>query len=73
MSALQLKSEITRLLDRLPETKLAVVFDLVQFLAERELQAEWRNAQSHSLAYQQWGSSENDIYDEVFAGADGTR
>jgi hypothetical protein len=39
MTAIELKRELVSLLDTLPEPKLAVVFDLAQFLAERELQA----------------------------------
>jgi hypothetical protein len=65
--AVQLKREITSLLDALPEPKLAVIFDFVQFLAERDLQAAWISAQSQSAAYQEWIGSDNDIYDEVFA------
>ena len=69
MIAVQLKRQITSLLDALPEPKLAVVFDLVQFLTERDLQAAWMSAQSQSAAYQEWIGSNNDIYDEVFADA----
>jgi hypothetical protein len=65
MTAVQLKREITSLLDVLPEPKLAVIFDFVQFLAERDLQAAWISAQSQSSAYQEWGGSDNYIYDEV--------
>ena len=45
----------------------------MQFLAERDLQAAWLSAQSQSAAYQEWVSSDNDIYDEVFANACPTR
>lgn len=69
MTAVQLTRKITSLLNTLPEPKLAVVFDLVQFLAERDLQAAWISAQSQSTAYQEWIGSDNDIYDEVFADA----
>ena len=69
MTAVQLKHQITSLLNALPEPKLTVVFDFVQFLTERELQAAWIIAQSQSAAYQEWGGSDNDIYDEVFADA----
>jgi len=69
MTTIQLKDRITSLLDALPEAKLAVAFDFVQFLAERELQMAWLNVQSQSAAYQQWLGSDNDIYDEVFADA----
>ena len=44
MIAVQLKREITSMLDALPEPKLAVIFDFVQFLAERDLQAAWISA-----------------------------
>jgi hypothetical protein len=66
MTTVQLKREITSLLDVLPEPKLTVVFDFVQFLAERDLQAAWISAQSQSAAYQEWTGSDNNIYDEVF-------
>jgi len=69
MSATQLKYQITSFLDALPEPKLAVVFDFVHFLAERESQAGWMSAQSQSSAYQEWVGSDNDIYDEIFADA----
>jgi hypothetical protein len=69
MLTVQLKRQITSMLDTLPEPKLTVVFDLVQFLAERDLQAAWMSAQSQSAAYQEWISSDNDVYDEVFADA----
>jgi len=69
MLAVQLKRQITSLLDTLPEPKLAVIFDFVQFLAERDLQAAWISAQSQAAAYQEWVGSDNDIYDQVFADA----
>lgn len=73
MTATQLRYQIITLLDALPEPKLAVVFDLAQFLAERELQAGWIDAQRQSAAYQEWVGGDNDIYDEVFADAHPTR
>ena len=73
MTITQMKYQITTLLDALPEPKLAAVFDFAQFLAERELQAGWLNAQSQSAVYQEWVSRDNDIYDEVFADADPAR
>ena len=73
MTTTELKAELTSLLDVLPETKLALIYDLAQFLAEREFQAGWMNAQSQSVAYREWVSSANDIYDELFDGAVSTR
>jgi len=46
---------------------LAVLFDFVRFLVEREPQSAWHNAQGQSAAYQEWVGSGNDIYDQVFA------
>lgn len=69
MLTVQLKRQITSMLDTLPEPKLTVVFDLVQFLAERDLPSAWMSAQSQSAAYQEWIGSDNDVYDEVFADA----
>jgi hypothetical protein len=65
----ELKRQVASLLDTLPETKLAVVFDFVQFLTEQERQINWMNAQRQSAAYQEWAGSDNDIYDEIFADA----
>ena len=67
MTTAQLQQEIASLIPILHEPKLAVVFDFVRFLVEHESQTAWLNAQSQSLAYQQWVGPDNDIYDEVFA------
>lgn len=69
----RLRHEIMSLLDILPESRLAVVFDLVHFLTERESQIAWMNAQSQATAYQEWVGSNNDIYDEVFGDVYPTR
>lgn len=69
MSDVALKQEINTVLERLTEPKLAVVLDFVQYLAERETRLAWFNATMQSSGYQEWLSSENDIYDEVFADA----
>ncbi len=63
----ELKRQVASLLDTLPETKLAVVFDFVQFLTEQERQINWMNAQRQSATYQEWAGSDNDIYDKIFA------
>ncbi|MBU0491922.1 MAG: hypothetical protein KKA73_13550 [Chloroflexi bacterium] len=72
-TTVQLKDQIAALLDTLPAHTLTTVFDFVQFLAEREQQIAWMNAQSQSAAYQEWLGNDNDIYDEVFADAIPTR
>ncbi len=68
-----LKHQVVSLLDALPETKLSVVVDFVQFLSEQERLNDWMSAQSQSAAYQEWIGSDNDIYDEVFADVYPTR
>ncbi len=73
MAATPLKDQLGSLLDGLPEPKLAVVLDFVQFLINREWEAGWLNAQSQSAAYQEWVGPDNDLYDEVFADASPTR
>ncbi|MBI5650254.1 MAG: hypothetical protein HZC40_07400 [Chloroflexi bacterium] len=73
MIATQTKHQLVTLIDALPEPKLAVVLDLVQYLLERDLQAGWMNAQTQSTVYREWVGSDNDIYDEVFADANPTR
>lgn len=73
MTDTRLRHQITQLLDTLPESKLMVVFDFIQFLAEREIELAWMNAQTQSKAYQEWVGDENDIYDEVFADVDPAR
>jgi hypothetical protein len=65
----RLRHEIMSLLDVLPESKLAVVFDLVHFLAERESQTAWMNAQSQATVYQEWVGSDNDIYNDCLKDA----
>jgi hypothetical protein len=67
ISGTPLKDKIISLLDILPEPRLVAVFDFVRSLIESEVQAAWVNAQSHSVAYQEWLSKDNDIYDELLA------
>jgi hypothetical protein len=66
-TVVELKRQVASLLDTLPETKLAVVFDFVRFLTEQEQQLDWLNIQSQSVTYQEWIGNDNDIYDEIFA------
>jgi len=67
MVTMNVKGKIASLLETLPEPKLITVLDFVQFLAQRESSEVWLQAQCASAAYQDWLSSENDVYDEVFA------
>lgn len=73
MSVSEMKREVLGLLERMPEAKVATVYDFVCFLMEREDQSEWASAQAQSAAYQEWLSADNSVYDEVFADAVETR
>mgnify|MGYP001286589906 CR=1 FL=1 len=66
MTTLEMKKQITSLLDSLTETKLAVILDFTQYLADRDTASDWLTTQMQSKAYQDWTSEENDIYDEVY-------
>ncbi len=73
MTSTEIKHELVDMLATLPEAKLMVVYDFVQFLAERGAQTEWMTSQQSSAAYREWVSAENDIYDQVFADVNPTR
>ncbi len=73
MSVAEMKREVIGLLDRMPQAKVATVYDFVQFLTEREDQKNWALAQEQSAAYRDWLGADNDVYDEVFADAAETR
>ncbi|NUM44140.1 MAG: hypothetical protein HUU38_05490 [Anaerolineales bacterium] len=66
MTPLEMKKQITSLLDSLTDTKLAVILDFTQYLAERDTASDWLTTQMQSKAYQDWTSEENDVYDEGF-------
>jgi len=66
MTTLEMKNQITSLLDSLTDPKLAVILDFTQYLADRDTISDWLTTQMQSKAYQEWTSEENDIYDEVF-------
>jgi hypothetical protein len=66
MTTLEMKKQITSLLDSLTDTKLAVILDFTQYLAERDTASGWLTTQMQSKAYQDWTSEENDVYDEGF-------
>ena len=66
MTAVEMKKQIYNLVDTLSIPQLILVYEFVQFVAQRE-NTPWMDAQLRSSAYQEWVGSENDIYDEVFA------
>ena len=67
MTLLEMKQQIHTLVDSLPEIKLALVFDFLQFVTQREAVAELLWMQMQSDAYREWLGEDNDIYDQVFA------
>lgn len=46
---------------------MALVFDFLQFVMQREVAAELLSMQMQSDAYREWLGQENDVYDQVFA------
>ncbi len=67
MTLLEMKHQIHTLVDSLPEIKVALVFDFLQFITQRETAVELLWMQMQSDAYREWLGGENDIYDKVFA------
>ena len=67
MTIVEMKEKISELVDTLPEMKLAVLLDFLEFIYERETASDLLLMQMQSGAYQEWVGEENDIYDQVFA------
>ncbi len=66
MQILDAKQRLEGIINILPESKLEEVIDFASYLRDREEANEVLKMQMNSSAYQEWMSSENDIYDEVF-------
>ncbi len=66
MQKLKLKQKFEEIIETLPESKLKAVIDFASYLRDRKESEEFLRIQMKSNAYQEWLSSENDIYDEVF-------
>lgn len=66
MQKLGLKQKFEAIIKALPESKLKAVIDFASYLRDREESEEFLRIQMNSNAYQEWLSSENDIYDEIF-------
>ncbi len=67
MTTLEMKEKISELVDILPEAKIGVLLDFLEFLYDREKASDLLSMQMQSDAYQEWVNDENDIYDQVFA------
>jgi len=66
MQFMEAKQALEEIVSVLSESKLKEVIDFASFLRDREDKEELLRMQIRSKAYQDWLSSENDIYDEVF-------
>jgi hypothetical protein len=64
-----LRKKAEELLKQLPEKKLNVAFDFLNYLNERGEAEDILKLQMTSRGYQEWLGDENDIYDKVFGGA----
>ena len=65
MTTMEMQQQIQRTIAMFPEHKLKGVLEFVNYLAEYDL-PEGFQMQMSSIAYHEWLSEENDIYDEVF-------
>lgn len=66
MQTAQLKQQFDEIIELLPEPKIKAIFDFVRHLRDKEINEAILQIQMTSEAYQEWLSTENDIYDEVF-------
>ena len=66
MQKLKFKQKFEEIIKVLPESKLQAVIDFATYLRDRKESEELLIIQMNSNAYQEWISSENDIYDEIF-------
>ena len=66
MQRLKFQQKLEEIIKVLPETKLNAIIDFASYLRDREESEELLRIQMTSYAYQEWLSSENDIYDELF-------
>lgn len=67
MHNIEFQHRLKEISQNLSEKKLAEVIDFAAYLLEKEDTEDLIRTQMSSMAYQGWISSENDIYDEVFA------
>ncbi|HLG29812.1 MAG TPA: hypothetical protein VI387_06330 [Candidatus Brocadiales bacterium] len=63
---MKFKQKFEEIIKVLPESKLQAVIDFATYLRDRKESEELLIIQMNSNAYQEWISSENDIYDEIF-------
>lgn len=66
MSISDIRQQLEEILETLPENKLEAVLDFASYIKEAEQIEDFLKMQMGSSAYEDWLSSENDVYDEVF-------
>ena len=66
MNTAEVRQCLVEIIDSIPDDKLEVLLDFASYLKEKGQAEDFLSMQRGSKAYQDWLSSENDIYDEVF-------
>lgn len=69
---MNIRQELLTLIERMPDEQLSVLLNMAIALKEKNNSDDisgLKSLQIESQAYQEWVSSENDIYDEIFADA----
>lgn len=66
MQVLNVKQKLEEVIEGLTESKLKTIVDFASYLKEKEDGEVFLKMQQSSNVYNDWISSENDIYDEVF-------
>ncbi|XZN91997.1 MAG: hypothetical protein ACM65M_03725 [Microcoleus sp.] len=61
---MNIRQKLLTIIEQLPDEKLAILLNLALFLKSGQ---ESIQPMLESQAYQDWLSTENDIYDEIFA------
>lgn len=66
MNTAEIKQHLVEIIDSIPENKLEALLDFASYLKEKGQAEDFLAMERGSKAYQDWLSSENDIYDQVF-------
>lgn len=66
MNTPDIRQSLVEIMDSIPENRLAVLLDFASYLKEQGRAEDLLSMQRGSKAYQDWLSSENDIYDQAF-------
>lgn len=66
MQILEIKQKLEEIIEELPESELKIIVEFANYLKNRKEAEEILKMQQTSMAFEDWVSAENDIYDEVF-------